>query len=207
MRISWNKGISISYNGLNITIDTEVGSKESVHAFVSHAHYDHSKAFKIKNLRKYSTKETREIAALYGNLDGAWHPLIMNKVMRIGDFEIVPHNSGHILGSCMIEVTTSQGTILYTGDFNTRETYTMKPAEPVPCDVLIIEATFGSPRFRFPSIDEVSDNVVKWAEEKIKEGKIPTFQADSLGNSQEIISIFNKSTEFFQLSLRHQYRK
>jgi len=72
----------------------------------------------------------------------------------------------------------------------------MKPAEPVPCDVLIIEATFGSPRFQFPSIDEVSDNMVKWAEEKIKEGKIPTFQTDSLGNSQEIISIFNKSTEF-----------
>jgi len=72
----------------------------------------------------------------------------------------------------------------------------MKPAEPVPCDVLIIEATFGSPTFQFPSTDEVSDYMVKWAEEKIKEGKTPTFQTDSLGNSQEIISIFNKSTEF-----------
>ena len=196
MRISWNRGISISYNDLNITLDAQVRPEESIHAFISHAHYDHSKAFKIKNLKKYSTRETKEIAALYGNLDDDWFPLIMNKVMRIGDFEIVPHNSGHVLGSCMIEVATSQGTILYTGDFNTRETYTMKPAEPVPCDVLIIEATFGSPRFQFPSIDEVSDNMVKWAEEKIKEGKIPTFQTDSLGNSQEIISIFNKSTEF-----------
>jgi len=79
-KISWNKGISISYNGLKLTLDTEVRSEESIHFFVSHAHYDHSKAFKIKNLRKYSTKETREIAALYGNLDDAWHPLIINKV-------------------------------------------------------------------------------------------------------------------------------
>lgn len=195
MRISWNKGISISYNGLNLTLDTEVKSEESIYALVSHAHYDHSKAFKIKNLRKYSTKETREIAALYSNLDDAWHPLIMNKVMRIGDFEIVPHNSGHVLGSCEIEIATPQGTILYTGDFNTRETYTMKSAEPVPCDVLIIEATFGSPRFQFPSIDEISDEMVKWAEKTIKEGKIPTLQTDPLGNAQEIIKIFNKATE------------
>lgn len=46
----------------------------------------------------------------------------------------------------------------------------MKQAETVPCDVLIIEATFGSPRFQFPSIDEISDEMVKWAEKTIKEG-------------------------------------
>ena len=142
LRVLWNRGISISYNGLSITLDALVRPEDSIHALVSHAHYDHSKALKIRNLKKYSTKETREIAALYGSLDDAWHPLIMNKVMRIGDFEILPHNSGHVLGSCMIEAATPEGTILYTGDFNTRKTYTMKPAETVPCDVLIIEATF-----------------------------------------------------------------
>jgi len=117
----------------------------------------------------------------------------MGKKVVFDDVEVVPHNSGHVLGSYEFEVKTPEGNVLFTGDFNTEYTKTMKPAEPVQCDVLVLEATFGSPSFTFPSEDEVGKEMVDWAKKVIRSRKIPTFQADPLGNAQEIISIFNES--------------
>jgi len=193
LRITWKGGVSIEHDDLKLIMDPQSNNVHCSHAFVSHAHLDHSRGFRQSGLPLSSSKETAHIVSDYGYRLDSWKPL-SSKGLTLGDIEVVPHNSGHVLGSFEFEIGTPEGTALFTGDFNTRFTKTMKPAEPVPCDVLIIEATFGSPSFVFPSEEDVAEDMICWTNETMKRGKIPTFQTDPLGNAQEIIRIFNEST-------------
>ena len=192
MKITWNGGVQIEHKGVKVILDSKRNSISGSAFFISHGHLDHSAAFKIKKHPKYSSRETLDIISNFGLQTENCSPLTAGKKIKIGDIEVIPHNSGHVLGSFEYEVRTPEGTVLFTGDFNTETTRTMKPAEPIQCDILILEATFGSPNFVFPNVDEVSVKMVKWAREVIKAGKIPTFQTDPLGNAQEIIGIFNE---------------
>ena len=191
LRIEWNGGVHIEYDDVKVVLDPKRNSVNSSAFFVTHGHFDHSAAFRMKNVKKYSSKETLEIVSNFFSVKGSF-PLNLKEKTAIGEVEVIPHNSGHVLGSFEYEVRAPEGTILYTGDFNTEKTKTMKPAEPVHCDVLIVEATFGSPNFVFPGIDEISEDMVKWARSVLKRGRIPVFRTDPLGNAQEIIHIFNE---------------
>ena len=62
--------------------------------------------------------------------------------------------AGHVLGSAQILLEYAGERIVVTGDYKRRSDPTCDPFEPVPCDVLITEATFGLPLFRHPPVEE-----------------------------------------------------
>ncbi len=75
------------------------------------------------------------------------------------------HDAGHILGSAAIRVVvTERGgtkTVLFTGDLGRKHMPVLRdPASPPPCDVLIIESTYG---------DRVHEAVTAAQEQKIIE--------------------------------------
>lgn len=58
------------------------------------------------------------------------------------------HDAGHILGSAVVRVAVSERgattTVLFTGDLGRKQMPILRdPASPPPCDVLIIESTYG----------------------------------------------------------------
>ena len=58
------------------------------------------------------------------------------------------HDAGHILGSAAVRLIVTKGgsttTVLFTGDLGRRRMPILRdPAGPPPCDVLIIESTYG----------------------------------------------------------------
>jgi putative mRNA 3-end processing factor len=61
-------------------------------------------------------------------------------------------------------------------------------AEVAACDTLVIEATFGHPRYRFPDRAQVYDEVADWAKRQLAQGVRPVLFAYSLGKSQETIA-------------------
>ncbi len=63
-------------------------------------------------------------------------------LLRMGNVEVDVHSAGHIPGSCMFEVNAEQ-TVLFTGDLQTMDTRLVKGAQPVGCDVLVIESTYA----------------------------------------------------------------
>jgi len=194
LRIKWESGVLIEYKDAKVIFDLQSKSiNHGVTSFVTHAHIDHSRAFKLRHISKFSSEETKSLVTLEGIKADKWWPLTLNKGIKLGDIEVIPHFAGHILGSCEFEVSTPDGTVLFTGDINTRETRTVKPAEPIKCDVLIIEATFGSPEFVFPPDEILAEEMVSWANKALDEGKTPIFQADAIGNAQEVIRIFNEN--------------
>lgn len=193
MRISWRDGIHLQYKNVEMLLDPIINICNRAPVFISHGHHDHSFAFRLKNALKFSSIETMHLVSAFGAKIENWQRLTLHKKVIIDDIEVIPRNSGHVLGSYEFEICSPDGSILFTGDFNTEYTKTMRPAEPVHCDVLILEATFGSPSFTFPPKEKVANEMVTWAKNMIREGKCPTFQTDPLGNAQEVTRIFNEA--------------
>jgi len=188
--IEWDGGVSVECSGAKLIFDPQRKNNFS-RIFITHAHYDHSRGFSFKDCEKLSTMETKEIVDTYGKKIRNWKPLQIGTSIKIDNLEVVSHNAGHVLGSVLYEVITPEGNLVYTGDLQFNDSFTLKGAEPVPCDILIIESTFGLESFRFPDRETLAHEMVHWALKTIRSGKIPTFKTDSLGNAQEVTKAFN----------------
>jgi len=165
-------------------IPLELPSKLSA-IILSHAHLDHigfvpalvKHGFKGKI---YCTKPTRDLMQvlladafaiskergqeLYSIHDvektmDLVHVVEYGKQHLIGknfSFKLLP--AGHIIGSAMILLKFGQRHLLYTGDFNSRETNLLSackaPREKI--DVLITESTYGSKKDLLPALKAVS---------------------------------------------------
>jgi Cft2 family RNA processing exonuclease len=194
LRVKWEGGVLIEHGGAKIVLDPPSRNPRCRVTFITHAHADHSSAFRADSVSKFSSEETMSLVAAEGVKIRGWQPLRIKEKLIMDDFEITPYCSGHVLGSYEFEIATPEGTVLFTGDLNTRGSRIIKPADPIKCDVLILESTFGSPSFIFPPDEVVTRDMIDWASKSLKEGRIPVFRADSLGNAQEIIRIFNENT-------------
>ncbi|MBY0274659.1 MBL fold metallo-hydrolase [Candidatus Binatia bacterium] len=159
-------------------------------AVLSHGHADHARALAGT---VHATPETVAIARL-----------------RLGDTSYVPHAygepfeltapsgtvarltllpSGHVLGSAMVLVEHRDERLLYTGDVKLHRSRTCAPAEVAAADVLVTEATFGLPVFRFPPVVDLEARIVDEARTALDSGEIPVFLGYALGKGPEIARI------------------
>ncbi len=150
--------------------------------FVSHAHSDHI----ARHRQTVATAATLKLLAQrLGPVQNAL-PAPYKHSFNLGNLalELVP--AGHVLGSAQIVVTRPDGKRLgYTGDFNPVPSLMAEPAEIAFCDVLVMESTFGHPRYRFPPREETYEAMRQWARAALDERVVPVFLAYSLGKSQE----------------------
>lgn len=158
--------------------------RKSELSFVSHAHSDHI----ARHERIIATSPTlRFMSHRLGRLPAAL-PVPYNRPFVLGplDVELLP--AGHILGSAQIRVTRSDGRrIVYTGDLNMAPSLTAEATQVALCDTLIIESTFGHPRYLFPPKHQVLAELESWVRKKLEGGIAPILFAYSLGKSQEVI--------------------
>jgi DNA ligase-1 len=157
-------------------------------AFISHAHADH---FAPHRRILCSTPTRRLIEGRFGRAAQAgFLTLEFGEVIVLEDrFKIELLPAGHIPGSAMIHVEriADGATLLHTGDFKTRRAAGAEPNLSKPAGTLIMETTFGIPRFRFPPAGEVLASMAKYAREAIEDGDVPIFLAYSLGKAQEVL--------------------
>ena len=147
--------------------------------------------------RAYSTAPTLKIFESYASSlpPGKAKTVRIGERFKIGSFLVEAFNSGHIFGSAGFLVEIGGVTIAYTGDLNLAGGLLTEPAEPVGCDILILEATYGSPRFTFPSRTSIYNRMVRWAVEQAKDGYIPAFHVYPVGKAQEVTRLLNEFTE------------
>jgi Cft2 family RNA processing exonuclease len=93
--------------------------------------------------------------------------------------------AGHILGSSMVLLERAGTRVLYTGDFRLRAGATPEPCEPAPADVLVMECTYGNPRYRFPRRSDEIDRLCEFIARTLRAGATPVLMAYSLGKAQE----------------------
>jgi len=112
-------------------------------------------------------------------------PFSERRAVRDLDLMLLP--AGHIFGSAQLFLAAENETLLYTGDFKLRRGKSAEPAEWKRADTLIMETTFGLPRYQFPPTDQVIDQIVVFCREAIEENAVPILLGYSLGKAQEIL--------------------
>lgn len=153
-------------------------------SFVSHAHSDHI----ARHERVIATGATvRLMTHRLGELPAAL-PAPYNRPFELGPLHLELLPAGHILGSAQLRVTRADGRrVVYTGDLNPRPSLTAEPAQLAECDTLVLEATFGRPRYVFPPREEVLAHLERWVRETLDRGVTPIVLGYPLGKSQEAI--------------------
>jgi len=159
-------------------------------AVLSHAHADHARA---RASRIYATPETAAIARLRLG-DGNYVECAYGEAFEVAGsgaararVTLLP--SGHVLGAALVLIECDGERLLYTGDVKLHASRTCPPATVPEADVLITEATFGLPVFRFPPVEELEARIVTEAQDALAAGEVPVFLGYALGKGPEIAKI------------------
>ena len=152
-------------------------------AFVSHAHSDH-----IAPHDEIIVSE-RTARLMQARMPGERREHVLNfgekQTIRGLDVTLIP--AGHIFGSAQFFLETADGSLLYTGDFKLRPGRSAEPAESRPAQTLIMETTFGLPRYRFPPTEQIIGQIVDFCRDALETGAVPVLLGYSLGKAQEIL--------------------
>ena len=155
--------------------------------FVSHAHGDHI----ARHDRTIATAAT--LALLRHRLGAprrarAEHlPAAHRSPFGLGELTLELFPAGHVLGSAQLRVTRGGVALGYTGDLCTEPTEASEPAQVMPCDVLVLESTFGLPRYVFPPKAEVLAAIRRFVDGALSDGETPVLLGYALGKAQEIL--------------------
>lgn len=158
-------------------------------SFVSHAHFDHLARHSVilcsEGTRKLMAKRQpgeREVIALpFGQ------PYLADDRT-----EFTLHPAGHIFGSAQLAAQNENGTFLYTGDFKLRPGLAAERCATPGADTLVMETTYGLPRYRFPPFEEVAAAMIAFCHQALNDRMTPVLFGYSLGKAQEILSALRK---------------
>ncbi len=156
------------------------GKREEGINVISHAHKDH-----LGRVNKaIATRETAVLAGLEGYKDH----------LVLDDLKIRLVNAGHILGSSQVEILNGHH-IAYTGDIRLRDSILFEAGEILNPDILIIESTFGLPKFRFPDPLDIYEQIERWTRTNLNAGRHVVIGGYALGKSQELTKLANEIGE------------
>ena len=154
-------------------------------AFVSHAHSDHTG----RHEKTIATPTTlRLMQARMGDWTGEKIPLPFGESRDFENFRLRLLPAGHVLGSAQAFLETDHGSLLYTGDFKLRQGASAETTAHCHAETLVMETTYGLPRYVFPPFEEVMAQILKFCIETLEEHSVPVLLGYSLGKAQEILA-------------------
>lgn len=155
-------------------------------AYVSHAHSDHAKNHKTI----LATPQTAAICRhrLKGRRN--YIELPFGEKYEQDGYRVELRPAGHILGSSQLVVEKDGTRLVYTGDFKLDHGLTCLPGGPIKTDILIMENTYGHPRYSFPAAAEVRENLRHTVVQALDSGADVVIYAYSLGKAQEVLKVF-----------------
>tara|TARA_A100001037_G_scaffold304601_1_gene341897 strand:- start:23461 stop:24405 length:945 start_codon:yes stop_codon:yes gene_type:complete len=179
MDIVFEKGIQIPE--LELWLDST--RKKDV-CVVSHAHSDHVARHVTPIL---TTGTFKLLSGYYAKSD----PMVLDyeEEVRFDKYSLTLYPAGHCLGSAQILVTDHlNGTrIVYTGDYKMTPSPVNETSSVIPCDVLIIDSTYGKTRYIFPDESTIIQNATSTLTQWLEGGYRPIIEGWKLGKSQEIL--------------------
>jgi putative mRNA 3-end processing factor len=160
-------------------------------AFVSHAHGDHI----ARHERTIASGATVALMRhrLGARVRGEALPVEYRKPFGLGDLTLELFPAGHVLGSAQLRVTRHGVSLGYSGDLCLEPTLTAESAQVVECDVLVLESTFGLPRYVFPPKAEVLARIRGFVDDALGDGKTPVLLGYALGKAQEILKYLGEA--------------
>ena len=160
---------------------------------VSHAHADHMVGLpqSLRQCRKVlMTKATKDLIDAMQTpfylMRGRVQAVDYGQTLTYEDEHITLQKSDHILGAAQVMVEDKEGhRIVYTGDFRIDETPVLNS------DVLVIEATYGSPHCKRKFQKDIKPSLVSLVQKGLKHGLV--FMFGYHGKIQEVMETLYKA--------------
>ena len=156
-------------------------------SLISHGHSDHT----ARHRRPILTPNTRLLLSDYLSRSDPV-TLQYREPLETDKYTLTLHPAGHCLGSAqaLLQSKISGERVLYTGDFKVRPNSINEPLEPVSCDVLIMESTYGRPEYSFPPEEQVLATACQTLRQWLSSGERPVVRGWRLGKAQELLYQF-----------------
>ena len=181
MEVIFERGVYLP--GLDLWLDSR---RRREFGLISHGHADHT----ARHARPVLTHNTGLLLSEYFKKSS---PVLLDfhEPLESEDYTLTLYPAGHCLGSAQVLVQ-SKATgerLLYTGDFKTNSSPTNEPLEPVPCDILVMEATYGRPQYTFPPQEQSMSTAYQVLRGWLSRGERPVVQGWRLGKAQEVLHL------------------
>jgi Cft2 family RNA processing exonuclease len=176
----YDNGLFLTRAGLGVDV-----RRRQPRSFVSHAHADHIARHEL-------ALATPTTARLYQHRLGKQHRVLempFGQPLEFGPLRLTALPAGHCFGSAMLLAEEDGRSLLYTGDFKLGDSATAERADPPHVDVLVMESTFGLPRYRLPPREETIAELLHIVRTALAAEKTPIIHAYPLGKSQEVTRI------------------
>ncbi len=172
----------IKINGYDFWLDAH---RKVPFSFVSHGHADHLKNHDVI----LATPPTVQFHAFRARQKSAI-PVNFGEHYKFEDMLIELFPAGHMLGSAMIKVTLDGTSLLYTGDFKMKKGWTTRDIEIPHADILIMESTFGDPKYVYDHSQEfLLNELIGFVEDCFRANITPLVMGYALGKAQEAMKM------------------
>ncbi len=152
-------------------------------AIITHGHSDHARRgskqyichHHSKNILKHRLGAIKVSSYEYG------------ETFLVNGVSITLFPAGHVFGSAQVKLTYRGITWVITGDYKLDMDPVAANFEPVPCDVLVTESTFGLPIYQWQDPQTVFSDINQWWDQNCRNDVYSIVYAYSLGKAQRII--------------------
>lgn len=175
----------------NVPFDDDVN-----YVFITHPHTDH-----FSGIHKYNHAKKIMNRLCYDIITDCFNKQLDNVIFCdspnyvLNDLKISVYQSNHIFGAVQYEIRYDGKSFGYTGDLCFESRLGIGNSEIMKhCDVLVIDSTFGSRDFVFPTRKEIYKRILMWIQDTLSNGAVPCISARPLGTTQELIKLINLSS-------------
>ncbi len=154
-------------------------------AIITHAHADHLRGGSGAYL---VAAEGEALARQRLPPDAQVQAVDYGEPVAFGPVRVTLHPAGHILGSAQVRIEHAGQVWVVTGDYKRAADRTCTPFEVVRCDVLISEATFALPIYRWEEPRAIAQDIHAWWQHNRARGVASLLYAYALGKAQRVLS-------------------
>ncbi len=172
----------------NFYIDPSRGVE---HAVVTHGHSDHARRGAT---HYYCASSGVGILKARLGKNITVHGKKFNEDFYFKGVKVSFHPAGHILGSAQVRLEQGGEVWVASGDYKREPDPSCEPFEPVPCDVFVTEATFGTPAYVWNKSSDVAIEILNWWNENSKNKINSILFGYSLGKTQRILGMLHRLT-------------
>src|SRR5436305_3413609 len=145
--------------------------------WISHGHSDHARGchgkaigtpttLRFYRMRLWKTEEQEEPQMF---------PLEFGESTDWNGAALTAYPASHILGAAQLLIEFRGERLVYTGDIKLRQPLCGNTTEPIRCDRVIGESTFGLPIYQLLDRNEATATIVSFAQSRLEDGATPAF--------------------------------
>jgi putative mRNA 3-end processing factor len=154
-------------------------------ALITHGHSDHARSGSSHYLAtRISAPILQKRLGNQINLQGVEY----GEKLKLGDTWVSFHPAGHVLGSAQIRIEHRDEVWVVSGDYKRCADPSCTPFEVIPCNVLITEATFGLPIYRWQTGAATAQQIYHWWHGEDGRDRPSLLFCYAFGKAQRILS-------------------